>query len=1595
MSLTPDFRLAELALDTIEQAEAKGLVWGLVDGALSDGELTHHLREVLDKVEGHHLTSHPDCTITTARDLCDFLVAKRMLFLVPNFGVEGEFWRSRMAEGVRLLARLRQLFPRHERGTAWTSAATLVADFRFLWRPRRYPLRDMRPQEALAAIGTNVGDPQLLNAVNHWMKGLSADGRLSKFQVDATIRILGGLVSGVRRGTLVSAGTGSGKTLSFYIPALSWLAHQRKSFPTSRGVRVLALYPRNELLKDQLGEVFSQCRKFDDLLTRHGAPPLRVGVLYGDTPQTENSVFTSSSGATWRGSHALKICPFFRCQNGDCGGDMGLRQPDTQQNLHRLVCVRCGSIVDSQTLAFTRKDMEDNPPDVLFTSVEMVNQNLANSRLRHLFGIGPRAQRAPDLVLLDEVHLYTGTYGAQVAFLLRRWWALTARKSSFVGLSATLSEARTFFANLTGLDESAVEVITPSEAEMTDEGGEYLLALRGDPVSQTALLSTSIQSLMLLSRLLDPKLNFDFNRQPFNGWRAFAFTDQLDATNRLFNNLQDAEGCYSNGNRNLRRHPDGPLARLRREIDPPGDRYQQGQDWRAVSEIGHDLSGSGYMKVGRTTSFDTGVSTQSQIVIATAALEVGFDDPAVGVVLQHKAPRDNAQFLQRKGRAGRTRHMRPWTVVVLSDYGRDRQAYQGYDQLFDPQLPARRLPMSNRYVQRMQAVYALIDELGQRMQSNPIEGSVWRDLKGPLPDRVPDGWTQAQFDSVKRLANEVAVLTDDQWRELARRAVTAGPRDSKQMWSGKNWLGAKIRRIQLHNLLSEILKDPSATDVWTAKIGQLLGLSRDEMEPLLWAQPRPVFLGAVPTAIRRLSTNWRSHFNDDGDHQAGHPLPDFMPANLFSDLNLPEMRIDIPDVRGGDFESFMPVQQGLAEFAPGRVSMRFDKPLWLGVDSNKLTEILASGQTLIETDEQLNQWYQLDGIGHFHRLENGLSTIHKAFRPIAALPILTSTWQTQGATRVADTSNAQLIWTTQLLAMRSGAKLIAPPSVGISKVIVAVTVHTHATQSEVHACRYAVGSRADLRIQRGNSSERVTVVWRFKDGDEFCGVGFEMESDAVVFELQMPEALHSSIDWSDATRVRAARAARYSWEAQHGNVLATVVQNSFLRTWLAQIFQTATVMVCHRVTCTLRTAMDQLADGQHGDTLVDVMQSVFQAANSDDEDDHEGSDRLRQTINENLANREVLKALREVACALVDPIDATWDAWLSTTVRTTLGAAILEAVQQACPEVDGDSLIVDIDPGLDEMGRIRPVHQIWVSEVNPGGNGLIEQLAEVLFTQPENFYRHVEVALAPQEFEIIDRQLRDVVQSLGGATPDQDLIESFTRVRMASSSVHARQEFGQLRAKLTSGGQSVFHGYAVALSLRLLRQRSPIELDQLIAEIQSKWDQLESAHGIEVDVRLVCAFFSGDSRLDLALENAGFSIPADDRRSWRFGVLMGILWARGHALRSTVLPLPNRYAGTPYASERLLIGQWLTPHEDPIDLNNPNWIQEFKDRLVANSRVTVVTSSVLAGTRIPKLVLEAITEPIQFDYLNVYAKLASIKRSGGDVEWTFEIPENI
>ena len=670
-------------LDLIEEREAKLLAWGIVDGVFNREELGDLIDPLIDQAIENGVEE-----FLSTDDVLQAMLRRKWLAEVPKSGAVTAY-RSRMAETVRLLQRLRQQFPKHAGVNGWQVAPSLVADFRFLRRQRRYPARDIAVDRALAMIQEAVPSPVLGGVVQAMLLTQGRRMMLSGFQVRATQRILRAIEDRVELATIVCAGTGSGKTLAFYLPALASVCrHLLTEKPNEPWVKTIALYPRIELLKDQLREVLQRIRVLAANLPERDRVRVRVGAIYGDTP-------SSARFCEWRKVGDDRVCPTLACI--DCGGELRWRHQDLAASRERLVCAACGSALEGDEFPLTRDSMKDRVPDILFTTTEMLNQRLSDTSMMHLFGVGPKARHAPELVLMDEVHTYDGKHGAQVAYLMRRWQRLVEQPLRFVGLSATLREATQFFAALTGCRPSHVDEVSPRADEIESEGAEYMLALRGDPVSRTALLSTTIQAVMVLQRCLDPKAarpEESVSRGVF-GQRSFVFTDNLDVINRLYFDLLSAEGRNSYGDPDLRSAPEGGLALLR-EAGPSLFRYNNGQDWRFCQDLHQSLRNR--LVVKRVSSQDRGVDSAADVIVATAVLEVGFDDPTVGAVIQHKAPRGMAGFLQRKGRAGRTRGMRPWTAVVLSDYGRDRSAYQSYDQLFDPELPVRTLPMGNRYI---------------------------------------------------------------------------------------------------------------------------------------------------------------------------------------------------------------------------------------------------------------------------------------------------------------------------------------------------------------------------------------------------------------------------------------------------------------------------------------------------------------------------------------------------------------------------------------------------------------------------------------------------------------------------------------------------------------------------------------------------------------------------------------------------------------------------------------------------------------------------------------------------------------------------------
>jgi ATP-dependent helicase YprA (DUF1998 family) len=377
-----------------------------------------------------------------------------------------------MAEAVRLFSKLRQIFP----GRPWQLAPTLVADFRLARVPRRYPRREIAPEQVLARIESERRlAPLRRQTLQALLRvGQSDELHLAEFQFQAIRRMLRDLEGRTSRGLIIGAGTSTGKTLAFYIPGLTHLAGlTQKGEYWTKG---LAIYPRNELLKDQFSETYGEARRLDSLLLRQGQRKLTIGAFFGATPR--NGAELRSRGIWGRPRAGGFVCPFLRCPR--CAGELVWRNADIDREDETLHCLTasCGTVVRGDEVFLTRQRMTKTPPDVLFTSTEMLNRRMSDSRYGHVFGLGNKVQR-PQLMLLDEVHTYSGTSGAQVALLLRRWRRAVGSPVHFTGLSATLRSAADFFEQLVGLQPGTVEEVTPQQAELnvTSESVEYVLAL--------------------------------------------------------------------------------------------------------------------------------------------------------------------------------------------------------------------------------------------------------------------------------------------------------------------------------------------------------------------------------------------------------------------------------------------------------------------------------------------------------------------------------------------------------------------------------------------------------------------------------------------------------------------------------------------------------------------------------------------------------------------------------------------------------------------------------------------------------------------------------------------------------------------------------------------------------------------------------------------------------------------------------------------------------------------------------------------------------------------------------------------------------------
>jgi ATP-dependent helicase Lhr and Lhr-like helicase len=1473
-------------LTALEDLELPLLSWGVTSKALAQDEVLSAIRKYQRDHPRPHLDGEPEA-------IRDELLRAALLFHVP--GSSPPQYRTRMAETIRLTTRLRQLFGPAEltdlRPNWWETGRTLVADYRLHVASRRYPERDVSVGSVLAELD---GLPDWSRTQSDVVTAQVGGRDLARFQVDAAVAVSRALADRHGRGIIVGAGTGSGKTLAFYLPAFAAITPSLSK--SQYRVHTVALYPRNELLRDQLREAVRSALDVADVLRRSGRRPIRVGALYGATPWDgqDRELTRAGSGRMWRRRGSDLVCPYLSCPRPECEGDLLWREADRQRNLDRLTCGSCGLVLDGD-VALSRKSLQDRPPDILFTTTEMLSRQASSLSLGRL--LGWRSTTPPKLVLLDEVHTYSGVHGAQVALLLRRWRHSFRSPVTFVGLSATLRDAKSFFAQLTGLDHNSVEYIEPREEHLQAEGREYALALRGDPVSGASLLSTSIQTAMLYGRIMDPIGN-DF----VHGSSGFLFTDDLDVTNRFYDDLREAEGergRFRRGGRHSR-----VLAGLRSPAAPfAAERYRDGQSWDLVEQIGWPLdpeASANGLRIGRTSSQDAGVDREANLIVATASLEVGFNDPRVGLVLQHKAPHDAASFIQRRGRAGRERGTRPWTVVALSDYGRDRLAYQAYDALFSPELPARRLPVGNRSVLKIQGTQAFLDWLAVKLAASH-RGDPRDILRAPTGPLSPEA---------KALAEALASLLQDTLRQ-------------------------------------EALQDDLATH-----LRQVLRISADEVQALLWEPPRSLLLSVAPTALRRVRSKWQPVRTDPGA-KPGDMLPEFVTRALFEPLNVPEVWFELP-FRSPQPES-LPIERALREAVPGRVSRRYgyqnqDHRTWLPLPP-------PGGNGIIDL-ESITPSYTRQG--NWDLAGGGPVQVIRPHVIALQAPDQNVTDQAQGIP----------IWGSQIIVPSAGLSPanIPDPSVWTGRVT-AAGFATHAFGNPVEVRRMTTGATCETTYENG---ETASSSVRYALRDSPAAMGFRLAVDGARFDLAPldlssgPVARHlASPGW---------RAFAFATAIREDHRLDGVA-NTFQRGWLTLAYLTAFALAGLDVRRSPSQVHASLVGGRWAAQLPDVLRVLYRDAAA-------GGAPITERL---LVTLTALSREQDVTACLDEAGKLLWtsDAPLLTaglaqrTYRDTVAAALLAAALRACPDAQERDLIIDVMPSADDGGGAV----IWLTETAIGGLGVIEQLAVYYEADPRRFWGLVDSALGPNDLEYVDGTLTRLLEHVTGE-PGGAASQAMARLRNAESARKADEALRALRMAWAAVDGYPRKSAVSALSARLLRPGSTASTDAMTLGVIRAWDALQDRLGFEVDARVI-AFGVGGGVIPVP---AGVGQVTGDN-------VFSLLWPRGYQARAQHLAHYQPYASSALL-DRLLV---VAVHEErlsQVDVTSPNWQEEYSAELARSGALRLVAPVSQSGAF--SLALRAVPAlPVDRDVLRVYGEVREVVRTGGELRAVVDIREAV
>jgi len=429
-------------------------------------------------------------------------------------------------------------------------------------------------------------------------------------------RAIKALVRGGKKAYILTAPTSGGKTYAFFIPALVRVLRDKLQ-GKDKGIKVILIYPRKALERDQLNKILTIIHRINYYLKHVKKLNVKVTISIddGETPWEKDV----RSRTSFRGA----ICP-------SCSGELEYFVSGSAKTIR---CRKCGELYD--WIYGYREQVWSQKPDILITNVWALDFRLPSRTIEYDYAV----YKGASMIILDEAHVYQSLLGGNIRYLLKRLKLATGNDPMVLLSSATISKPKDFGKEILDMEpDKDFEVIEAERRRAKKKVIYLIMAIHPQRSWETAVYELAL----LLATVFK-----------YRGLQSVIFIDSIRELYRIYSQMLRVAALYY---REPKDHFDPNI------VSDPNDPYNYQVYMRYKDKFELDRTPEelfNCVKIHHSEVQDREkieqdfTSGKLGVLLSTSTLELGVDYPNVSIVATVGVPYMLESIPQRVGRAGR------------------------------------------------------------------------------------------------------------------------------------------------------------------------------------------------------------------------------------------------------------------------------------------------------------------------------------------------------------------------------------------------------------------------------------------------------------------------------------------------------------------------------------------------------------------------------------------------------------------------------------------------------------------------------------------------------------------------------------------------------------------------------------------------------------------------------------------------------------------------------------------------------------------------------------------------------------------------------